>query len=193
MAGDVEIVVSNLRFRPFCREDALTTMSWRYPAPYSTYNLDPQDPKILAALLRPEYNYHAIVHENEIIGFFHLGADARVFGGTYDESALDLGFGLRPDLTGRGQGNVYFEVVLRHIEAQMPGRSLRATVAGWNQRAIGLCQRAGFRMLGHFISQRDKEEYVILLKAAEFRSSNAPATRGIALIARDRRNCGRSL
>jgi [ribosomal protein S18]-alanine N-acetyltransferase len=168
MADDAESVVLDLRFRPFCPADALITISWRYPAPYSAYNLDPQDPKILAALLRPEYNYHAILRNDEVIGFFLLGPDARVHGGTYDESALDIGFGLRPDLTGRGQGSSYFDVVLRYIEAQMPGRSLRATVVGWNKRAIRLCQRAGFRVLGHFISQHeDKKEYVMLLKAAE--------------------------
>jgi [ribosomal protein S18]-alanine N-acetyltransferase len=175
MADHAESIVSDLQFRPFSRTDALTAMSWRYPAPYSAYNLDPQDPKILAALLRPEYNYHAIVHEDEMVGFFCLGPDARVSGGKYDESALDLGFGLRPDLIGRGQGRSYFAAVLRYIEAQTPGRSLRATVVGWNQRVIRLCQRAGFRVLGHFISQRDQEEYVILLKVAEFRSSNAAA------------------
>src|SRR5262249_39746561 len=175
MAIDAESVVFDLRFRPFCEADALTTMSWRYPDPYSAYNLDPQDPTILAALLRPEYNYHAFVHDDEMIGFFCLGPDARVYGGTYDESALDLGFGLRPDLTGRGQGGFYFDPVLRHVETQRARRPLRATVVGWNQRAIRLCQRAGFRVLGHFISQREgkkEEEYVMLLKGAEFRSSN---------------------
>jgi len=174
MADDIESVVPDLQFRPFRPADALITIAWRYPVPYSAYNLDPLDPAILAAVLRPEYNYHAIIQNDEVVGFFLLGTDAQVDGGTYDESALDIGFGLRPDLTGRGQGSSYFDVVLRYIEAQMPGRSLRATVAAWNQRAIRLCQRAGFRVLGHFISRREgkEEEYVTLLKAAEFRSSN---------------------
>src|SRR5215831_12624362 len=115
MAIDAESVGSDLRFRPFCEVDALTTISWRYPAPYSAYNLDPQDPTVLAALLRPEYNYHAILQDDEVIGFFLLGPDARVRGGTYDESALDIGFGLRPDLTGRGRGSSYFNAVLSYI------------------------------------------------------------------------------
>ena len=166
MANDAESVVPDLQFRPFRPADALITIAWRYPAPYSAYNLDPQDPKILAALLRPEYNYHAILQNDEVIGFFLLGPDARVCGGTYDESALDIGFGLRPDLTGRGRGSSYFNAVLSYIEGQTPGRLLRATVVAWNQRAIRLCQRAGFRVLGHFISLHEdkKEEYVMLLK-----------------------------
>jgi RimJ/RimL family protein N-acetyltransferase len=173
MANDAESVVPDLRFRPFCPADALITIAWRYPAPYSAYNLDPQDPKILAALLRPDYNYHAILQNDEVIGFFLLGPDARVRGGTYDESALDIGFGLRPDLTGRGQGSSYFSAALRYIGAQTPERSLRASVVAWNQRAIRLCQRAGFRVLGHFISLHEdkKEEYVMLLKPAEARQA----------------------
>ena len=171
MGEDIESAVPDLQFRPFRPADALITSAWRYPGPYSAYNLDPLDPKILAALLRPEYNYHAILQNDEVIGFFLLGPDARVRGGTYDESALDIGFGLRPDLTGRGRGSSYFNATLSYIEAQTPGRSLRATVVAWNKRAIRLCQRAGFRVLGHFISLHEdkKEEYVILLKALETR------------------------
>jgi len=173
MADDAESVVLDLQFRPFRHADALITIAWRYPAPYSAYNLDPQDLKILDALLRPEYNYHAILQNDAVIGFFLFGPDARVCGGTYDESALDIGFGLRPDLTGHGRGSSYFKAVLSYIEAQTPGRPLRVTVAAWNQRAIRLCQRTGFRVLGHFISLHEdkKEEYVMLLKAAETRQA----------------------
>jgi len=162
-----------LRFRSFCPADALITIAWRYPAPYSAYNLDPQDPKILAALLRPDYNYHAILQNDGVIGFFLLGPDARVRGGTYDDAALDIGFGLRPDLTGRGRGSAYFNAVLRYIEAQTPGRALRATVVDWNERAKRLCQRAGFRVIGQFVAQHEdkKEEYVMLLKASETRQA----------------------
>lgn len=170
MANHAESVASGLRFRPFRPADARTMMSWRYPSPYSVYDLDPQDTKVLAALLRPENNYHAILRGGEMVGFFCLGPDARVGGGTYDESSFDLGMGLRPDLTTRGQGQFYFDKLLAYLEEQSPGRALRTTIVAWNLRAIRLCQRAGFRVLAHFTSQsEDKQEYVVLLRPAQHR------------------------
>src|SRR5215469_8465714 len=91
-----------LRFEPLTRSGALAMMSWRYPAPYSGYDLDTRDPNVLAELLRPQNHYHAIFSGEEMIGFFCLGPDARVPGWDYDDTALDLGMGLRPDWTGLG-------------------------------------------------------------------------------------------
>ncbi len=141
---------SGLRFKPLSRADALAIMSWKYPAPYSAYDLDSQEPTVLAELLRPENRYHAILRGEEMIGFFCLGPDARVPGWNYDDCALDLGMGLRPDWTGQGRGYGCLTAVLAFVEQESPGRLLRATVLAWNQRAIRVCNRAGFRQLATF-------------------------------------------
>ena len=73
---------SCLRFRPFSRSDALAMMSWRYPAPYSAYNLDSQEPTVLAELLRTQNRYHAILCDGEMIGFFCVGRMLAFRGGT---------------------------------------------------------------------------------------------------------------
>jgi len=125
-------------------------MSWRYPAPYSAYDLDSQDPTVLAELLRPENRYHAILRGNEMIGFFCLGPDACVPGWHYDDSALDVGMGLRPDRTGQGKGYLCLTAILAFVGHESPGRVLRATVLAWNQRAFRVCQRAGFRPVATF-------------------------------------------
>jgi ribosomal-protein-alanine N-acetyltransferase len=154
-----------LQFRPFTQADAVTVSSWRYPEPYAAYDLDPWDRKVLAGLLRAENQYHAILRQSEdqIVGFICLGEDARVPGWDYDGSALDFGMGLRPDLTGRGQGSLYLAAVLSHLKQSAPAKILRATVAGWNQRAIRMCERAGFRMIAKFTTTRPAgTEYVVL-------------------------------
>jgi len=121
----------------------------------------------LEALLRSDYNYHATLSHGEMVGYFCFGHDARVQGWEYDENALDVGMGLRPDLTGKGAGRTYFEALLRYIEQQRPGMALRATVAAWNQRAIRLCQNAGFRQVASFQAlQKDRQEFVVLLREA---------------------------
>jgi RimJ/RimL family protein N-acetyltransferase len=160
------VIACDLHFPALSSVHALCMMRWRYAPPYSAYDLNPEDPSILAALLDPANNYHAILRRDQMIGFFCLGPDARVPGGTYDESHLDLGLGLRPDLTGCGHGHIYLNAVLHFISAQMPSSRLRSTVAAWNQRAIRLCQRASFRVSERFITQHgvSQQEYVVLVK-----------------------------
>jgi ribosomal-protein-alanine N-acetyltransferase len=154
-----------LAFRRFTEQDALTMVSWRYPEPYAAYDLDPWDRDVFAALLRPEHQYHAILREGGLAGFFCLGEDARVPGWPYDNTALDFGMGLRPDLTGTGSGLLYFAAILSYLDRRHPGASLRATVAGWNQRAIRLSLRAGFREIARFQGARSpRTEYVVLLR-----------------------------
>ena len=160
--------VSPLRFRPLSRSDALTLMSWRYPAPYSAYDLDSQEPAVLAELLRPENSYHAILHSDEIIGFFCLGPDARIPGWNYDDSALDLGMGLRPDWTGQGKGYGCLIAVLALVESESPGRALRATVLAWNLRAVRVCQRAGFRPVATFKKKDEGDGCVVLLRKSSW-------------------------
>jgi len=110
-----------LSFRRFTEQDALMVARWQYPEPYAAYDLEPSNREVLGALLRPENQYHAILSEGEVVGFFRFGEDARVPGWSYDDSALDLGMGLRPDLTGAGNGLLYFQRVLVQVSQRHPG------------------------------------------------------------------------
>jgi hypothetical protein len=97
----------DLRFRVLTAEDAATILSWQYAPPYDFYNHAGPSREAVADLLRPEYGYHAIqCAQGRMIGYFCVGADARVPGSKYDNSALDLGMGLdrkrsRQDVRGR--------------------------------------------------------------------------------------------
>lgn len=140
-------------------------LSWRYAGRYSEYNLDPQDSEVLRELLRARNHYHVIVRDNEMVGFFCWGVDARVPGWKYDNKAIDVGMGLRPDLTGKGQGSIHLHAVLAQVSRANPGSLMRATIVGWNKRAIHLCERAGFRIMAKFKSHGcSKSEYVVLLR-----------------------------
>ncbi len=163
--GNEPKIIPALTFRPFIEQDALTVASWRYPEPYAAYDLDPWNRDVLTALLRPENQYHAMLREEEMIGFFCLGEDACVPGWDYADSALDLGMGLRPDLTGQGRGAIYLAAIVTHVMQQYPAASLRTTVAAWNQRALRLCLSSGFREVARFNSTRKEQtEYVVLVR-----------------------------
>jgi len=154
-----------LRFRRFLEEDARTVASWRYPDPYSAYDLDPHDIRVIRAMLLPGHNYHAILEAGEMVGYFCCGDDARVPGWLYDDDTLDLGVGLRPELTGQGKGHFYLQAVIEHVARQRPGVALRATIASWNLRAIRMCRRAGFEVAGKFTTTRaDQTEFAVMVK-----------------------------
>ncbi|MFI5103639.1 MAG: GNAT family N-acetyltransferase, partial [Terriglobales bacterium] len=102
----------------------------------------------------------------EMVGYFCVGADARVPGWAYDDTALDFGMGLRPDLTGQGMGAEYLQEVIAVIAQRWPQRAFRVTVAGWNQRAIRVCLHAGFRTVATFTSTRSEQgEYLVLIRS----------------------------
>ncbi len=83
----------------------------------------------------------------QILGHVSYGPDGQIpaaGGCAYPEDALDVGLGLRPDLCGRGLGAAYVAMCLRFGQERYGARRFRLTVAGFNQRAIKVYQRAGF-------------------------------------------------
>ncbi|MDD3824459.1 MAG: GNAT family protein, partial [Anaerolineae bacterium] len=57
---------------------------------------------------------------------------------------VDVGAGMRPDLTGQGRGADFLAQAFRFVQSQVGQRSLRVTVASWNKRALSTVQRLGF-------------------------------------------------
>ncbi|HWS80397.1 MAG TPA: hypothetical protein VN178_05180 [Rubrobacter sp.] len=84
--------------------DARTISCWRYEEPYSIYDGDPTS---VDAILQPRSSYHSVHDESgDLAGYFCFGEDAQVASGkrlglVETEPALDVGLGMRPDLTGR--------------------------------------------------------------------------------------------
>ncbi len=81
-------------------------------------------------------------------GFVCFGHEAQVSGarnaGLYRDPALDIGLGLRPDLTGRGLGGPFFTACLDLAVRREPSLPIRLAVATFNERAIATYRRAGF-------------------------------------------------
>lgn len=126
-------------------QDAHDVIAWRYPAPYDVYNLADND-DLVEELTTGTYRA-AVDGGGLVCGFFCTGRDAQVPGGDYAEAALDVGLGLRPDLTGQGRGGDFVADVLDWLSPQVP---VRLTVAAFNQRAQRCYGSLGFDTTGRF-------------------------------------------
>ena len=132
--------------RPLTPEDAIAICHWRYPGQYAFYDYDPGDWR---SMLAPEANYVAVAGaDGAVAGFLTFGANARVSGaqaaGLYASEALDIGLGLRPDLTGQGYGRAFLATALAWAEWRYHPSTIRLVVATFNTRAIRAYERAGF-------------------------------------------------
>ena len=137
-------------------EDAHQIASWHYEAPYDFYDMD-QDPDDLAELLHPPSwqgtYYSAFNEKNELVGSF-------VF--KQNDQALEIGLGLRPDLTGKGLGLAFLNAGMIFAQEQFSVRNWSLNVATFNKRAIRLYEQAGFTPLNTFMHQTNGGEYEFL-------------------------------
>lgn len=125
--------------RKMTAADAAAVAGWRYDGAYSFYDMD-QDPDDLSELLDPaswEQGYCSVAdEEGDLVGFFCFAVDGDV---------VEIGLGMRPDLTGRGLGLGFLEAGLEYAGAAWSPARFRLAVATFNERAIRLYERAGFR------------------------------------------------
>lgn len=124
-------------FRPMSEAEAEEVISWRYPGEYSFYDMarDVEDvAELRSAHVRAE-KYRSVYRNEELIGFFEFLVEGDV---------VEIGLGLRPDLTGRGLGRGFLEPGLEFARAAYAPKRFRLRVAAFNERAIKLYESAGF-------------------------------------------------
>jgi RimJ/RimL family protein N-acetyltransferase len=114
----------------------------RYEPPYDFYDLA-SAPRDEAAMRDPaRAAHHRAVLEDE-------GGRLDAFS-YFDrhEDVVEVGIGLRPDLTGRGLGEPFLRAQLAYAAEQWSPLTFRLFVAVWNERAIRIYERLGFREVG---------------------------------------------
>ena len=101
------MMTSRYLFRPTNEEDAREIAAWRYEAPYDFYDMT-NDPEGLEKLLGPperRRGYYAVLSGGELVGFLCYSLGGQLPGFDYPgDGCIDIGLGLRPDLTGKGLG-----------------------------------------------------------------------------------------
>jgi RimJ/RimL family protein N-acetyltransferase len=155
------------RFRRLDETAIFTIAEWRYEPPYDIYDLGPIDDEDLAYFLDPELAFHSIVDEaGALVAYCSFGLDGQVPGGDYSIEALDIGLGVRPNLTGRGQGPTFVQTVLDFAQTQYAPAAFRVTIAEFNQRALHVWQKVGFRPVQRFETSFDGRPFIVLMREA---------------------------
>ncbi|MEJ8302742.1 GNAT family N-acetyltransferase [Saccharibacillus sacchari] len=142
-------------FQALTLSDAKKINNWSYEPPYAMYSFDGDD-EDLQDLIGENY-LGAYDAEGELVGFLCSGEAAQVPGarlaGLYEvRGYLDIGLGLRPDLTGRGIGEAFLRNGMNVLSERSGVNSFRLAVASFNKRAIEVYRRAGFREDRSFVS-----------------------------------------
>ncbi|MCX6043646.1 MAG: GNAT family N-acetyltransferase [Chloroflexi bacterium] len=133
-------------------------LRWQYTGEYTLYNalLDPETADLDALSLEFFVNQHnayaAYDEAGVLLGFCCFGVDAQVPGGNYTGPALDIGLGLRPDLTGQNLGTSFLGAILALAQREFEPMSLRATIALFNARSQRVFAKNGFQPTQHFMS-----------------------------------------
>jgi [ribosomal protein S18]-alanine N-acetyltransferase len=154
-------------FRSLDEHSARAILGWQYEPPYDIYNLESAEPEdTLGYLLYPQNAFYSIYGESgDLEGFCSFGLDGQVPGGDYSTPALDIGLGVRPDLTGKGRGSAYVNAVIDFAQRSYGPERLRVTIAAFNTRARRVWEGAGFQMIQGFQGGWMQIDYVILMKA----------------------------
>lgn len=160
----------SIHIAPLTREHAEDICTWRYDPPYDVYDLAGVDP---VELLDPAVGYHAVLIDDRLIGFRSFGPDGRVPGWEYDDSALDTGGGLRPELTGQGFGRMVISAGLAFGRARFAPPAFRVSVASFNSRALHAVESLGFERLGSFKASRDARDFDVLVRAESRQAGSA--------------------
>ena len=156
-------------FRPLDENSARQIISWQYEAPFDIYNLASPDPEeTVQYLLDPQNAFYGIDGPTgELEAFCSFGPDGQVNGGDYySTSALDIGLGVRPDLTGQGHGSRYVNAVIDFAQRTYAPDRLRVTIAAFNHRAQRVWEKAGFQVVQSFQGGWTNMDFVVMIKSS---------------------------
>ncbi|MGY0693705.1 GNAT family N-acetyltransferase [Virgibacillus sp. FSP13] len=153
-----------LLIKPMNEKLAIEILNWKYVKPYDFYNNDLNDESLQEFLENP---YFAVVdQDDELFGFFCVGKSAQVpIGnqfGAYKENMIDIGFGMKPYLTGQGNGFDFCTLIIRYVQENYNKKDLRLTVATFNERAMHLYEKLGFVEMMDF--DTDSAEFITMVK-----------------------------
>ena len=153
--------MSGYRFRQMEDEEATQISGWHYESPYDFYNAttDQEDLQELLDPKRRKDTYFSVFDEGGVlVGFFQFESDG---------TTVDVGLGMMPDLTGKGLGVDYLLAGLEFARRRYSPERFTLSVATFNERAILVYERAGFRRNTVYKHNTNGGDYLFLSMVRE--------------------------
>ncbi len=121
--------------------------NWHYEGKYSFYDIEADEGDLAEFLAEDSRGDHTFsVKENgALIGFFTVCK--------INDGAVDIGLGMKPDITGNGLGLQFINAGLAFSKEQYSCNYITLSVATFNERAITVYKRAGFKAVGTFVQK----------------------------------------
>ncbi|MFD1173524.1 GNAT family N-acetyltransferase [Oceanobacillus picturae] len=144
-------------FRVMTQEEAENiAFNWHYEGDYSFYDME-ADEEDMEEFLNPEArgdSTFAVKKEEDLVAFFSVTK--------VNESTVNIGLGMRPDLTGKGMGDAFLKASLKFVEGSYSPDRITLSVATFNQRAINAYRKIGFRDMETFMQATNGSTYEFL-------------------------------
>lgn len=112
--------------------------NWHYEGEYSFYDIQ-ADEEDFQEFIDPEQrgeSFFVVEDKGELMGFFNFNEKG--------SNIVDIGLGMRPDLTGKGAGLAFIASGVEFAKSSYKPGKLTLSVATFNQRAIKVYKKAGF-------------------------------------------------
>jgi RimJ/RimL family protein N-acetyltransferase len=135
------------------RKSAEEISRWKYEVPYSIYSMDGSEECVEELL---DGSFYLVKNEDDnIVGFYCFKEAAKVPAGNLyrayeDKNFIDIGLGMNPELCGKGHGFKFVASEVKFAKALFGTEKFRLTVAEFNERAIKLYEKAGFKKVMEF-------------------------------------------
>lgn len=129
---------------------------WHYEGDYSFYDME-ADKEDLAEFLDPKTrgeSMYAVTRDGELVGFFSANKNST--------DTIDIGLGMRPNLTGKGYGEGFLKEGISFVQSVYQPQEITLAVATFNQRAISLYRKIGFKDQGTYMQETNGSEFEFL-------------------------------
>ncbi|AWX96531.1 GNAT family N-acetyltransferase [Streptococcus suis] len=124
---------------------------WRYQPPLDAYTIS-ANPETYAEMISPEARgdrFFAVIRNAALMGYFCIDQDGET---------VDIHLGMKPSLTGQGNGRAFYQTIEDYIVEHVQPASIKLTVATFHQAAQTLFHALGF-------TEREKQaEYIKMEK-----------------------------
>ena len=123
------------------QKNAKEISKWHYEEPYDFYDMINDEEDLHELLYDRGEHYFEVIKDNVCIGFYVI---------VEEDNQIEIGLGLRPDLTGKGYGKEFLEILLDYISLNYEKKEIILSVASFNSRAIHLYEKCGFKRIRNF-------------------------------------------